>query len=72
MSRSVAMDYESLRERQARVQECLAPRMGGMAAFQDALGDYYDSGAIGDPPRREDFDAPEQELADEFDRNDHQ
>ena len=23
-----------------------------MAEFQDALGDYYDSGAIGDPPSR--------------------
>lgn len=23
-----------------------------MGAFQDALGDYYDSGAIGDPPKR--------------------
>lgn len=22
-----------------------------MPAFQDALGDYYDSGAIGDPPK---------------------
>jgi len=28
------------------------------AAFQDALGDYYDSGAIGDPPKREDFAKP--------------
>lgn len=36
MSRSVQLDYESLREKQARVPECLAP---------------------------------EQELADEFDRN---
>ena len=26
-----------------------------MAQFQDALGDYYDAGMIGDPPRREDF-----------------
>ena len=26
-----------------------------MGAYQDALGDYYDSGAIGDPPKREDF-----------------
>ena len=23
-----------------------------MAAFQDALGDYYDAGMIGDPPKR--------------------
>lgn len=29
----------------------------GMAQFQDALGDYYDSGAIGDPPKREDYPA---------------
>ena len=39
MSRSVTVDYETLRERQARVQECLAPEL---------------------------------ELADDFERNDHQ
>ena len=42
-----------------------------MGAFQDALGDYYDAGMIGDPPRREDFLAPEQELADDYERNEH-
>lgn len=29
--------------------------MSGMAEFQDALGDYYDAGMIGEPPRREDY-----------------
>lgn len=26
-----------------------------MARFQDALGDYYDAGMIGDAPKLEDF-----------------
>jgi hypothetical protein len=26
-----------------------------MAKFQDALGDYYDAGMIGEPPRIEDY-----------------
>ena len=29
----------------------------GVDQFRDALGDYYDSGAIGDPPKREDYPA---------------
>jgi hypothetical protein len=31
--------------------DCQTPRLT-MAEWQDALGDYYDSGAIGDPPTR--------------------
>ena len=45
--------------------------MSAMTDFQDALGDYYDSGAIGDPPRLEDF-APDLERTDDYERNDHQ
>lgn len=33
-------------EREIRAREATA-------AHQEALGDYYDSGAIGDPPKRE-------------------
>lgn len=40
-----------------RVREAIGgePATGGMAAFQEALGDYYDSGMLGDPPEREDY-----------------
>jgi hypothetical protein len=33
-----------------------------MARFQDALGDYYEAGMIGDPPRVEDFTEPDNTL----------
>lgn len=69
MSRSVRdqrPDYEALRAAQARAQEAdrisrdlsFAGQYNGyspMAAFQDALGDYYDAGMIGEPPRLEQF-----------------
>lgn len=38
--------------------EAAAPHMlapSGMAQFQDALGDYYDAGMIGDAPKRTDY-----------------
>jgi hypothetical protein len=36
MSRSVTVDYETLRERQARAQECLAPDLERSDEFERA------------------------------------
>jgi hypothetical protein len=37
--------------------DCREPRHNAMGAYQDALGDYYDSGAIGKPPTLADIAA---------------